>query len=107
MEDAVGAVPGVRRGCVAVFGSPDPDSGTERLVVLAETRETGAAEQNALRARIVEATVAVLGEPPDDVVLAPPHTVLKTSSGKIRRAACRELYESGRVGARGMRPGGR
>jgi 1-acyl-sn-glycerol-3-phosphate acyltransferase len=27
--------------------------------------------------------------------------VLKTSSGKIRRAACRELYETGRVEARG------
>ncbi len=25
--------------------------------------------------------------------------VLKTSSGKLRRAACRELYEQGRVGA--------
>ena len=100
VEDAVGAVPGARRGCIAVFGSPDPNTGTERLVVLAETRETGAVERNALRARIVEATVAVLGEPPDEVVLAPPHTVLKTSSGKIRRAACRELYETGRVGAR-------
>jgi 1-acyl-sn-glycerol-3-phosphate acyltransferase len=33
-------------------------------------------------------------------VLAPPHTVLKTSSGKIRRAASREYYEHGgtRVG---------
>ena len=41
LEDAVGAVPGVRQGCVAVFGSPDPSTGTERLVVLAETRETG------------------------------------------------------------------
>jgi len=103
VEDAVGSVAGVRRGCVAVFGSPDPDSGTERVVVLAETRETAALEQeqDALRARIVEVTVAVLGEPPDEVVLAPPHTVLKTSSGKIRRAACRELYEAGRVGARG------
>jgi 1-acyl-sn-glycerol-3-phosphate acyltransferase len=101
LEDAAGAVPGVRRGCIAAFGSPDPSTGTERLVVLAETRETGAAEQDGLRARIVEATVAALGEPPDEVVLAPPHTVLKTSSGKIRRAACRELYEAGRVGARG------
>ncbi len=101
VEDAVGAVPGVRRGCIAAFGSPDPSTGTERLVVLAETRETGAAEQDGLRARIVEVTVAALGEPPDEVVLAPPHTVLKTSSGKIRRAACRELYEAGRVGARG------
>jgi acyl-CoA synthetase (AMP-forming)/AMP-acid ligase II len=100
VEDAVGTVPGARRGCIAVFGSPDPNTGTERLVVLAETRETGAAEQSALHARIVEATVAVLGEPPDDVALAPPHTVLKTSSGKIRRAACRELYETGRVGVR-------
>jgi 1-acyl-sn-glycerol-3-phosphate acyltransferase len=101
VEDAVGAVAGVRRGCVDVFGSPDPDTGTERLVVLAETRETGAVEQNVLRTRIVEVTVAVLGEPPDEVVLAPPRTVLKTSSGKIRRAACRELYEAGRVGTRG------
>jgi 1-acyl-sn-glycerol-3-phosphate acyltransferase len=101
VEDAVGAVPGVRRGCVAVFGSPDPQSGTERLVVLAETRATEAAEQNALRARILDATVAVLGEPPDEVVLAPPHTVLKTSSGKIRRAACRELHDAGRLGVRG------
>jgi 1-acyl-sn-glycerol-3-phosphate acyltransferase len=101
VEDAVGAVTGVRRGCVAVFGSPDADSGTERLVVLAETKESGTAAQEALRARIVEATVAVLGEPPDEVVLASPQTVLKTSSGKIRRAACRELHESGRVGAGG------
>jgi 1-acyl-sn-glycerol-3-phosphate acyltransferase len=36
--------------------------------------------------------------PPDEVVLAPPHTVLKTSSGKIRRAAIRELFEMGRIG---------
>ncbi|HEX5684504.1 MAG TPA: AMP-binding protein [Ideonella sp.] len=99
VEDAVGSVPGVRRGCVAVFGSPDAATGTERLVVLAETRETGSPEQDALRARILDVTVKVLGEPPDEIVLAPPYAVLKTSSGKLRRVACRELYEQGRVGA--------
>jgi 1-acyl-sn-glycerol-3-phosphate acyltransferase len=57
------------------------------------------AEQR-LRERIIDRTSEVLGEPPDQVVLAPPHTVLKTSSGKIRRAACRELYAGGRVSAR-------
>jgi 1-acyl-sn-glycerol-3-phosphate acyltransferase len=31
-------------------------------------------------------------------MLAPPHTVLKTSSGKIRRAACRQLFEQGQLG---------
>jgi acyl-CoA synthetase (AMP-forming)/AMP-acid ligase II len=36
IEEAVGALPGVRKGCVAVFGSPDPVLATERLVVLAE-----------------------------------------------------------------------
>jgi 1-acyl-sn-glycerol-3-phosphate acyltransferase len=98
VEDAVGSIAGVRRGCVAVFGSPDPDNGTERLVVFAETRSREASDQDALRAQVVATTLAVLGEPPDEVVLAPPQSVLKTSSGKIRRAACRELYESGRVG---------
>lgn len=100
IEDAAGNVAGVRRGCVAVFGCRSQDSGTERLVVLAEGREDGDSAQQALRTRIVEATVAVLGEPPDEVVLVPPHTVLKTSSGKIRRAACRELYEAGQLGTR-------
>lgn len=103
VEDAVGSVAGVRRGCVAVFGSPDAVTGTERLIVLAETRETGAPGQDAIRARIADATVKVLGEPPDEIVLAPPHAVLKTSSGKLRRAACRALYEQGHAG--GHHPG--
>ncbi len=95
LEQAVGNLPGVRKGCVAVFGSADAASGTERLVVLAETRETGETAREQLRHRINEVAVDVLGMPVDDVVLAPPHTVLKTSSGKIRRAASREFYERG------------
>jgi 1-acyl-sn-glycerol-3-phosphate acyltransferase len=95
LEQAVGALAGVRRGCVAVFGVPDSASGTERLVVLAETREADTAAREQLRQRISDAALDVLGAPPDEVVLAPPYAVLKTSSGKIRRAACREAYESG------------
>ena len=40
LEQAVGAIPGIRKGCVAVFGSTDAVSGTERVVVLAETTQT-------------------------------------------------------------------
>jgi len=98
LEEAVGNIPGIRKGCVAVFGSPDPASGTERLVVLAETRETDAAVLNRLREQINTVTMSLLGEPADELVLAPPHSVLKTSSGKIRRAASRELYQQGRIG---------
>lgn len=98
LEEAVGNIPEVRRGCVAVFGVPDPGSGTERLVVLAETRAMDHGPLDELRSRIIAVTVDLLGEPPDDVVLAPPHAVLKTSSGKIRRAASREAYLHGGIG---------
>ncbi len=100
LEQAVGALPGIRKGCVAVFGSPDPRNGTERVIVLAETRETAADALDALRRSVNERAVDLIGLPADDIVLAPPHTVLKTSSGKIRRAASREYYESGGTGAR-------
>ena len=99
IEDAVSAVAGVRKGCVAVFGSPDPASGTERLVVLAEVRSLDAAAQAQLREAVSRAVFGAIGEPPDRIVLAPPHSVLKTSSGKVRRSACRALVESGQVGA--------
>jgi len=101
MEQAVGEVPGVRRGRVAVFGSVAPSAGTERLVVVAETRLAAADERQTLQAEIQSAIEVLAGEPADDVVLAAPGTVLKTSSGKLRRAACRAAYEGGRLGARG------
>ncbi|MGH8066905.1 MAG: 1-acyl-sn-glycerol-3-phosphate acyltransferase, partial [Candidatus Entotheonellia bacterium] len=98
LEEAIGNLPGIRKGCVAVFGSPDPVSRTERLVVVAETRETDAQAREQLRGQIDATVVDLLGTPADDVVLAPPQTVLKTSSGKVRRAACRERYEQGDIG---------
>ena len=104
LEQAAGEVEGVRRGCVAVFGSEDRDSGTERLVVVAETRETGTGARAAMRAAIEEAALRHLGSPPDEVLLVPPYTVRKTSSGKIRRRAMRELYEEGRLTVRGASP---
>jgi 1-acyl-sn-glycerol-3-phosphate acyltransferase len=99
LEEAVGNLPGIRKGCVAVFGVPDPVTGTEKVVVLAETRVTERARQDDLRAAVAELALKLLGAPADDVVIAPPHTVLKTSSGKIRRAASRDAYVRGFAGA--------
>jgi 1-acyl-sn-glycerol-3-phosphate acyltransferase len=101
LEEAAGEIPGVRKGCVAVFGVPDAAAGTERIVVLAETREEGEEARERLRREIQERAVDLLGGPADEIVLAPPHSVPKTSSGKVRRAASRELYESGRIGRGG------
>jgi 1-acyl-sn-glycerol-3-phosphate acyltransferase len=100
LEEAIGDLPGIRKGCVAVFGSPDPVSGTERVIALAETRETEPTAMETLRGQVEATAMDLLGTPIDQVVLAPPYTVLKTSSGKIRRAASRERYERGRLAER-------
>ena len=98
LEQAVGNLAGVRKGCVAVFASADPGNATERLVVLAETRETDPVTCEALRQKINEVAVDVIGMPADEIVLAPANSVLKTSSGKIRRAASRDAFERGLIG---------
>ena len=100
LEQAIADIDGIRRGCVAVFGGSDLTSGTEQIVVVAETRETGDVALAALRRRVEELTSELLGMPADDVVMASPGTVLKTSSGKIRRAALRELYDRGALDPR-------
>jgi len=100
VEAAVGAVPGIRKGNVAVFGSADAAARTERLVVVAETTESAPDALATLREHVDRVVADVLGFVADDVVLAPPDSVPKTASGKIRRASCRELYEHGDLGRR-------
>ena len=97
IEEVVGDVPGLRKNAVAVFGLGDPTSGTERIVVLAETDETDAAARAGLRARAQEVATHIVGGPPDEVVLVAPGMVPKTASGKIRRAAARDLYLGGHL----------
>jgi fatty-acyl-CoA synthase len=100
VEEIVGAVPGVRKGCVAAFGVHDPAIGTERLVVVAESREPHTDRRSGLEAAVRDAVVTALGLPADAVVIAQPGAVLKTSSGKIRRGATRQAYVAGSIGRR-------
>ncbi len=98
LEEAVGDLDDVRKGCVAVFPTVDPDSGTERLVVLAETRVSDPDERERLRREVNQAVIDVVAGPPDEVVLAGPGAVPKTSSGKVRRNDARTRYERGQLG---------
>jgi 1-acyl-sn-glycerol-3-phosphate acyltransferase len=100
VEELVGDVPGVRKGCVAAFGVGDPAIGTERLIVVAETRVRPLEARARLEAAVRERVVDALGLPPDTVLMAPPGSVLKTSSGKIRRSATREAWLRGDLGRR-------
>ncbi|HYL17082.1 MAG TPA: 1-acyl-sn-glycerol-3-phosphate acyltransferase, partial [Burkholderiales bacterium] len=98
IESAIGNLAGVRRGCVVAFGTREPSTATEKLVVLAETHLTDPAAHVQLKRRINERVVDCIGEPAEEIVLAPPHAVLKTSSGKLRRAATRAAYEDHSLG---------
>ncbi len=97
LEQAIGELPGVRKGCVVAFAAPDPEQGSERLVLVAETRERDPARRAALENRVRERATQVLGLPPEEILLAPPRAIPKTSSGKLRRGSARERWIAGRL----------
>ena len=80
-------------GCAAAFAVSGDDG--EKLVVLAELKRKRLrqpdyrAEFAAIRTRLVEEC----GIQADTVMLLKPGAILKTSSGKIRRSACRQAFE--------------
>jgi acyl-CoA synthetase (AMP-forming)/AMP-acid ligase II len=94
LELAACAVAGIRQGCVAAFGVPNPAAGTESVVLVAETRAP-AEDHATLRREVAHRVAEAIGLKPDQVLLVPPGTVPKTSSGKVRRRACRERFLSG------------
>jgi len=98
VEEASGRVEGVRTGCVVAFGLRDEALGTERLVVVAETRERHAAARRRIAAAVTEKVAATLDLPPDLVELVPPQSIPKTSSGKLRRDETKKLYLAGKLG---------
>jgi fatty-acyl-CoA synthase len=88
IERAVGGVDGVRAGNVIAFGVEGRNH-REAIVVVAETK---LADTKELHATINEHVRAVVGVPAKEIVLVPPGTLPKTSSGKLQRSLCRELY---------------
>ena len=97
LEEAVGAISGARKGCVAVFPTLDPRTGSERLIVMTETSLTDEPARDSLRKRIDDVTRDLLDFAPDETLLVAPHVVPKTSSGKVRRSAARALFEKGLI----------
>lgn len=93
LEEAIGRLPGVIAGGVAVCGSVDTARGTERVIVFAETSDEGAQARAQLIERIGAATVESFGSPAERIVLVPPGSVPKTAAGKIRHAAMLDRFE--------------
>jgi fatty-acyl-CoA synthase len=87
VERSVAQVEGVRAGNVIAFGVPG--NRREGLVVVAETK---VADASTVRESVAARVRDVVGMPADEVVLVPPGTLPKTSSGKLQRSLCRDRY---------------
>lgn len=77
-------------GGAAAFSEPNEQTGTEDLVVVVELRRASQREdaQRLVRALLVEE----LGVRPDRVELVGPGALPRTSSGKLRRGACKGQF---------------
>lgn len=80
------AHPAVRPGCCAAFSVEVDDE--ERLVVVAEVRGEPSED---LRQTLFQAILRHHDVRPHEVLLVPPGSVPKTTSGKVRRGACHRL----------------
>ncbi|HET9753345.1 MAG TPA: hypothetical protein VFP52_10300, partial [Myxococcales bacterium] len=90
IERVVAAAVDSPPGGVAAFSVPNPDTGTEDLIVLAELRrhaEGGDAERT-IRGRLIEE----LGVRPEHIRLLGPGALPRTTSGKLRRRVCAEWF---------------
>ena len=99
VEELAARAEGIRKGCIVALGLKDEGSGTEKLVVVAETRERDAARRSLISSAITELVTQGLGLPPDRVELIPPGSIPKTSSGKLRREETKQLYLAGTLSA--------
>src|ERR1700722_19929613 len=95
VEELAARIEGIRKGCIVAFGIKDQASGTEKMVVVAESRETNDARRAEMAVKITEVVSRGLGLPPDRVELLPLGSIPKTSSGKLRREETKQLYLAG------------
>jgi acyl-CoA synthetase (AMP-forming)/AMP-acid ligase II len=92
IEAIVNTVPGVHAGRSVVFGVPDEREGTELIAVVAEVATDDTDERKdiwqAIRQTVVRQTEVTVNY----VHLVGPKWLIKTSSGKIARAANRDKW---------------
>jgi len=92
IERAAAQVAGLRKGCLAAFSVPNEETGTEDLILVAETRETDPASLDKLEKAIAAEIISSIGTRPDQTLLLPPRSIPKTSSGKVQRLLCKQRY---------------
>jgi acyl-CoA synthetase (AMP-forming)/AMP-acid ligase II len=94
IERVASDVEGVRAGGVAAFGRENSDTGTEDLVVVAETSVGEADIRERIAHGIRAELLAVLGIKPEEVRVCAVGSLPRTTSGKIRRRECGRIFSA-------------
>ncbi len=92
IEAIVNQVPGVHPGRAVVFGVPDEREGTELIAVVAEADTEAEDERRRIARAIRQAVVRESAVTVSYVKIVGPKWLIKTSSGKIARAANRDKW---------------
>jgi acyl-CoA synthetase (AMP-forming)/AMP-acid ligase II len=92
LESAIAGVDGIRSSSVVVFSIHHINE-VDRVVAVLETRASSASDKvvNDVRRRVRETAGLEL----DQVVLTPPGTIPRTTSGKVRRSETRARFQAG------------
>ncbi|MEO0400316.1 MAG: fatty acyl-AMP ligase [Pseudomonadota bacterium] len=93
IEWAVEDADGVRKNGVAAFSVDDGVA--ERIVVIVERRGGMSADELAALKRDIAKTIQGAAGAPAEIVLARPHSMVMTSSGKLSRAKVKAKYLAG------------
>ncbi|MEN8131325.1 MAG: AMP-binding protein [Pseudomonadota bacterium] len=96
-EKALLGVEGLRKGCFAVFGVDDEQAGTQRLIIVAEKRDTSPVPEQTIMRNIAGSINRQLGVKVSEAILLGEGSMTKTSSGKRRHRYYHELYTNGKL----------
>jgi acyl-CoA synthetase (AMP-forming)/AMP-acid ligase II len=100
LEQLAGEVSGVHAGRVVAFGIFDEVQGTEEVVVVAEAEDAAVLADEAAGEELADRVRAHVTKNSDVAVrivrIVPEKWLIKTSSGKISRTACREKWVAGK-----------
>jgi len=99
VEHAIDQLDGVRTGCTIAVTCSSGTAATEQLVVMVERSKDSRRPDDELVAACTDATLAVVGIRPDEVVVLDPGTLPRTSSGKLRRAEALRQHRAGELRA--------
>ena len=99
IEKQVLEIKDVRPGRLAAFAIPNKDESSEEIQIVLELKGILHSEKKReeIRQQIAEVASQLIAIKSHQISIVPPGTIQKTTSGKIKRSAMKEMFASGKL----------